>query len=68
MKTKFNNPRIMILLGSLDAPESLNSHSFEELVNNEKKNLRKIVEKIMKYMPDLLLVEKQVNRIATEFL
>ena len=58
----------MILLGSLDIQESQNQHSFEELVNNERKDMKKIVDKIMKYMPDLLLVEKSVNRIATEFL
>jgi hypothetical protein len=58
----------MILLGSLDSSESQGQHSFEDLVNNERKNMKKIVDKIMKYMPDLLLVERQVNRIATEIL
>ena len=56
----------MILLGSLDLEG--NGGNFEELVNNEKRNVKKIIDKIIAYHPDLLLVEKNVNRIATEML
>lgn len=66
MKQYLTNPKIMILIGSLDVSEL--SNQFEELVNNERRTIRRIVESILRYEPDILLVEKSVNRIATEML
>jgi hypothetical protein len=37
-------------------------------VNNEKKYIKRIVEKIRKFSADVVLVEKSVNRMATELL
>jgi ABC-type Fe3+-hydroxamate transport system substrate-binding protein len=38
------------------------------LVNNERKHIKRIVDKIVKMKPDLLLIEKSANRYATELL
>lgn len=59
----------MILTGDLEVADSLGTNqSFEALVNNERKNIKRITDKIAKYKPSLLLVEKSVNRLATETL
>lgn len=72
MKTKFNHPKLMIITGNLDgnekiAPTSTNSN-FENLAANEKKNQRRISDKIARLKPDILLVEKCANRMAVEYL
>lgn len=38
------------------------------MVNNEKKEIRKLVDKIVSFAPDIIFVEKQANRLATEML
>lgn len=58
MKTIFKSPKILILIGNLDFDENNEKKTFEEMVNNEKKEMKKLVEKIMKNKPDIIMVEK----------
>lgn len=65
MKNRFPAPRIFIatqieLVGNSDLAV------FENLIQNEKKQIRKVIDKIMKLRPDVILVEKSINRIALE--
>jgi len=65
MQTKFISPRIFIatqieLVGNADLTV------FENMIQNEKKQIRKIIDKIMKLKPNVILVEKSIHRIALE--
>ena len=47
MANKFINPKIMIITGNLEVTDSQGTKwSFENLVNNEKKTIKKTIEKI----------------------
>ena len=58
MKQHFNNPKILIILGKLDG-ENKNSNplNFDEYYEE-----KRIVNKIVKYKVEVVLVEKAVNR------
>ena len=59
----------MIIVGSLDITEVVNQgQNFEQMVNNERKTIKRLVDKIAKYKPSILFVEKSINRLAIEFL
>ncbi len=66
MKTKFQNAKVMVIRGNLEADSLGQQKNFDELVNLERKYIRKIVEKITKYKPNIIFVEKSVNRMATD--
>ena len=70
MKSSFLTSKLMIITGNLEVTETIssNNQTFENLVNNERKNIKRNVDKIVKLKPDLLLVEKSANRYATELL
>ncbi|XP_022878792.1 putative 1-phosphatidylinositol-3-phosphate 5-kinase FAB1D [Olea europaea var. sylvestris] len=60
MPTKYKNPRLMLINGSLDLSSSGLS-SFESM-QQEKDILKSIVERIEMYRPNVILVEKSVSR------
>ncbi|CAI9764065.1 unnamed protein product [Fraxinus pennsylvanica] len=60
MPTKYKNPRLMLINGSLDLSSSGLS-SFESM-QQEKDILKSIVERIEMYHPNVILVEKSVSR------
>lgn len=67
MKTEFRDAKVMVLQGCLEVTEiNGKDKSFEELVSSEKRLSKDIVKKVQKYKPDILFVEKSVNRHATE--
>ena len=73
MKCKFSHPKLMIITGNLDGNEkaaatNTPNSNFENLAANEKKNQRRISDKIARLKPDILLVEKCANRMAVEYL
>ncbi|KAL2467538.1 putative 1-phosphatidylinositol-3-phosphate 5-kinase FAB1D [Forsythia ovata] len=60
MPTKYKNPRLMLINGSLDLSSSGLS-SFESM-QQEKDSVKSIVEMIEMYHPNVILVEKSVSR------
>ncbi|CAI9778130.1 unnamed protein product [Fraxinus pennsylvanica] len=60
MPTKYKNPKLMLINGSLDLSSSGLS-SFESM-QQEKNSLKSIVERIEIYNPSVILVEKSVSR------
>ncbi|GFP81328.1 putative 1-phosphatidylinositol-3-phosphate 5-kinase fab1d [Phtheirospermum japonicum] len=64
MPTKYKNPRLLLIHGSLDL-SSGGLSSFESM-QQEKGNLKSIVEMIDMYHPNVILVEKSVSRDIQE--
>ncbi|KAK6114759.1 hypothetical protein DH2020_007028 [Rehmannia glutinosa] len=64
MQTKYKNPRLLLIHGSLDL-SSGGLSSFESM-QQEKDNLKSIVEMIDMYHPNVILVEKSVSRDIQE--
>ncbi|PIN23333.1 Phosphatidylinositol-4-phosphate 5-kinase [Handroanthus impetiginosus] len=64
MPTKYKNPRLLLVHGSLDL-SSGGLSSFESM-QQEKDNLKSIVEMIEMYHPNVVLVEKSVSRDIQE--
>ncbi|KAL8481985.1 hypothetical protein ACS0TY_028218 [Phlomoides rotata] len=66
MPTKYKNPRLLLIHGSLDL-SSGGLSSFESMQQlQEKDNLKSIVEMIDMYHPNVILVEKSVSRDIQE--
>jgi hypothetical protein len=66
MLTKFCSPQVLIITPSVEL-SSLQTESikFEDIVNQEKGMLKKIVEKIQKrFNPDIIIVENTINIVA----
>ena len=66
MKNHFISPKILIttqieLIGNTDLT------MFDNLIQNEKKQIKKIIDRIMKLKPNIILIEKSINRIAYEY-
>ena len=71
MNSSFLNPRILIVSPSIDLVGENDMDaltSFENLLNNEKKLIKKIVDKILNVKPDVIFVEKSINRLAQDLL
>ena len=66
LNIKFNNPQIMIISSIEASNEDLTN--FDHLIQNEKKTIKKINDKILKLKPNLILIEKSINRISHDFL
>ncbi|PIN19022.1 1-phosphatidylinositol-3-phosphate 5-kinase [Handroanthus impetiginosus] len=64
MPTKYKNPRLLLIHGSLDL-SSGGLSSFESM-QQEKDNLKSIIEMIDMYHPNVILVEKSVSRDIQE--
>ncbi|KAL0314231.1 UNVERIFIED_CONTAM: putative 1-phosphatidylinositol-3-phosphate 5-kinase FAB1D [Sesamum angustifolium] len=64
MPTKYKNPRLLLIQGSLDL--SSGGFSLSESMQQEKDNLKSIVEMIDMYQPNVILVEKSVSRSIQE--
>ncbi|KAH6796405.1 hypothetical protein C2S51_037391 [Perilla frutescens var. frutescens] len=64
MPTKYKNPRLLLIPGSLEL-SSGGLSSFESM-QQEKGNLKSIVEMIDMYHPNVILVEKSVSRDIQE--
>lgn len=62
MKQNFENPKLLLLLGSLDE-QNLNKNP---LILEEYHEEKKIVRNILKYQVKVVLVEKVVNRYIME--
>lgn len=74
MKNCFERPKILIISSSIDLT-NLNEKkendvpvNMEVLLQNERKIMRKTVENILKFSPDVIFVGNSVNRIASEIL
>lgn len=66
MRSNHISPKILIatqieLVGNSDLT------MFDNLIHNEKKQIKKIIDKIMKLKPNVILIEKSINRIAYEY-
>lgn len=68
MKSKIQNPRILLLSSSLEFQRTARFSSFDALLQQEKQHLQIVVSKIAALKPDVLVVEKTVSRLALEFL
>ena len=66
LNVKLNNPQIMIISSIEASNEDLTN--FDHLIQNEKKTIKKINEKILKLKPNIILIEKSINRISHDFL
>ena len=66
----FVNPRIMIISPNIELNngDSYAYEDFENFLNNEKYLIKKIVEKILRCKPNVIFVEKSINRIANDIL
>ncbi|XP_075509360.1 putative 1-phosphatidylinositol-3-phosphate 5-kinase FAB1D [Primulina tabacum] len=64
MQTRYKNPRLLLIHGSLDL-SSGGLFSFDSM-QQEKNNLKSIVEMIDMYHPNVILVEKSVSRDLQE--
>ncbi|XP_073135555.1 putative 1-phosphatidylinositol-3-phosphate 5-kinase FAB1D [Henckelia pumila] len=64
MQTRYKNPRLLLIHGSLDL-SSGGLSSFDSM-QQEKNNLKSIVEMIDMYHPNVILVEKSVSRDIQE--
>ncbi|XP_073276371.1 putative 1-phosphatidylinositol-3-phosphate 5-kinase FAB1D [Primulina huaijiensis] len=64
MQTRYKNPRLLLIYGSLDL-SSGGLSSFDSM-QQEKNNLKSIVEMIDMYHPNVILVEKSVSRDIQE--
>lgn len=69
MKTSLQNPKIMVFKGSLEFYSSLDEvqDNYNNLIQNEKKYMKRIVEKISKFAPDLVFVEQKVKYINISY-
>ncbi|KAL8459581.1 hypothetical protein ACS0TY_036908 [Phlomoides rotata] len=65
MATKYKNPRVLLIYGSLDL-SSDGLSSFNSMQQQEKNNLKTIVEMIENCHPNVILVEKSVSRDIQE--
>jgi hypothetical protein len=67
MAREIENPRIMLLSGSIEFTRTENRiASLETLFEQEKKYMEILVAKILKLNPDLVLVGRSVSRLAQE--
>lgn len=66
LNIKLNNPQIMIISSIEASNEDLTS--FDYLIQNEKKTIKRINEKILKLKPNIILIQKSINRISHDFL
>lgn len=66
MKNFILSPRLFIAT-QIDLIEHTDLVNFDNLIQNETKQIKKIINKIMKLRPDVILVEKSINRIAYEY-
>lgn len=58
MSTYLKRPRVMVVMGYLEMEDSKN---FDEILKNDAKNLKKMLEKIRLIAPNIIFVEKYVN-------
>lgn len=58
MQTYLKRSKIMVVYGHLDIEDSKN---FDEMLKNDAKNLKKMIEKIKSLGPNIIFVEKNVN-------
>ncbi|KAH6780396.1 hypothetical protein C2S52_011633 [Perilla frutescens var. hirtella] len=65
MPTKYKNPRLLLIHGSLDL-SSGGLSSFDSMQQQEKSNLKTIVEMIENCHPNVILVERSVSRDIQE--
>ncbi|ESP03189.1 hypothetical protein LOTGIDRAFT_137804, partial [Lottia gigantea] len=69
MKNRILNPQIMLLKGSIEYQRVENKFSsLEPQILQEREFLRNSVSKIIKFYPNVLVVEKTVSRLAQDFL
>ena len=74
MQSFFENPNILIISPSIDLPtltekkEHDGPVQMDLLLQNEKKMIKKTVENLLKFKPNVIFVENSVNRIASDLL
>ena len=66
MKNKFISPKILIAT-QIELAGNTDLTMFDNLIQNEKKQIKKIINKIMKFKPNIILIEKSINGIAYEY-
>jgi hypothetical protein len=60
MKTYLKNPKILIILGSLDI-NTEDTMSFNDIITKGPELMKQITNKLMEFHPDFIFVEKLVN-------
>eukprot|EP00743_Colponemidia_sp_Colp-15_P004545 GILK01004899.1.p1 GENE.GILK01004899.1~~GILK01004899.1.p1 ORF type:complete len:1879 (+),score=385.22 GILK01004899.1:797-5638(+) len=69
MRTRIDNPRILLLACGLEFQRVENRlSSFDTLIDQEKEYIEILVAKVLALKPDLIIVNKTVSRLAKEFL
>lgn len=67
MKTRINQPKIMLLSCALEFERRENQLSnFEMLTKQEETYVAQLISRIVSLKPDIVLVEKTVSRLAQE--
>jgi 1-phosphatidylinositol-3-phosphate 5-kinase len=71
MDILFNQPRVLLLGTSLEIfslKDECQNQSFEDVIKNEKKKIKKLVDLITNLKPKIILIEKSINKIALDLL
>lgn len=73
MQSNFKEPRILIVSPSIDVFASQNESEsdligLENYIQKENKTIKKVVENIISLQPNIIFVEKTVNRLAFDYL
>ena len=70
MRAQFDNPKILMISPSIEYYTNIEDtfNNFDQLVKNERKIMKKHVDRITRLNPDIIFVEQTVNRIAQELL
>jgi len=74
MKSSLENPNILLISPSIDLStlsekkENEGPVNMEILLQNERKMMKKIVEVLMKFKPNVIFIENSIDRIAADLL
>eukprot|EP01088_Endostelium_zonatum_P008518 TRINITY_DN2153_c0_g1_i1.p1 TRINITY_DN2153_c0_g1~~TRINITY_DN2153_c0_g1_i1.p1 ORF type:complete len:1989 (-),score=536.03 TRINITY_DN2153_c0_g1_i1:43-6009(-) len=68
MQTRIQNPKVLLLKGSLEFQRGERLTSFDSLIQQEAEYLKLVVDRIAALKPDVVVIEKTVSRVALDMI